>query len=208
MNFHAQSGSPSSRPQCHYRRDLLPAAVLFYERELGNFRTRPRNGWVRTNCPFHKSKSGTSFSINLQSGAFHCFGCGAKGGTVLNFIMLRDGLDFKAAAQVLGCWNISETPTQRSDRSRREVQQRAEKARQKSDREAERQRRLTARAELLFLLAMERTAVERIAALQRGARPDSLDEMERCYEVAALLVDEIREADREYANEAGLECDQ
>ena len=35
-------------------------------------------GWSKAVCPFHKDTK-PSFFINLQSGYWHCFGCGAKG---------------------------------------------------------------------------------------------------------------------------------
>jgi hypothetical protein len=89
-----------------FRKELLPPAASFYERELGELR-RPSRGWAspKAGCPFHDSKSKTSFSVNLDTGGFYCFGCGAKGGDVAAFVMLRDKVDFKAAAQSLGAWD-------------------------------------------------------------------------------------------------------
>jgi hypothetical protein len=86
------------------RRDLLPPAKSFYEKELGKL-SRPSRGWAKANCCFHRSKSRTSFSVNLDSGAFYCHGCGAKGGDIVSFLRQRDGLGFKEACQQLGCWD-------------------------------------------------------------------------------------------------------
>jgi hypothetical protein len=89
-----------------FRKDLLPPARSFYERELGELR-RPARGWAspKAGCPFHDSESKTSFSVNLDTGGFYCFGCGAKGGDVVAFVMLRDKVDFKTAAKSQGAWD-------------------------------------------------------------------------------------------------------
>ena len=50
-------------------------------------------------CPFHNEKT-PSFSVNLERGFFHCFGCGA-GGTVFDFLMKNEGLTFPEALQSL-----------------------------------------------------------------------------------------------------------
>jgi len=89
----------------HFQKELLPPARQFYERELGKLSRPNRKGWAVANCPFHKSKSRTSFSVNVDSGGFHCFGCGAKGGDVISFLMLRDKCDFKTATKHLGAWD-------------------------------------------------------------------------------------------------------
>jgi hypothetical protein len=95
-----------------FRRELLPPARAFYEGEVGKL-TRPSRGWAKANCPFHKSKSGTSFSVNIETGGFHCFGCDARGGDLIDFVMLRDHLSFKAAAQSLGAWGEVGKPVKR-----------------------------------------------------------------------------------------------
>jgi hypothetical protein len=87
-----------------FRKELLPPPKSFYEQELGKLSRPNRKGWAMANCPFHPSKSGKSFSVNLNSGGFHCFGCAAKGGDVLAFVRLRDRCDFSAACKTLGCW--------------------------------------------------------------------------------------------------------
>jgi DNA primase len=90
-----------------FQRELLPPARSFYENELRKL-TRPSRGWARGNCPFHESKSRSSFSVNLDSGGFYCFGCEVKGGDILDFVKLRDKVDFKRAAQILGAWRDQE----------------------------------------------------------------------------------------------------
>jgi DNA primase len=50
-------------------------------------------------CPFHNEKT-PSFSVNLERGFFHCFGCGT-GGTVFDFLMKVGGMTFPEAVQSL-----------------------------------------------------------------------------------------------------------
>jgi DNA primase len=50
-------------------------------------------------CPFHNEKT-PSFTVNLERGFFHCFGCGA-GGTVFDFLMKSEGLTFAEALHAL-----------------------------------------------------------------------------------------------------------
>src|ERR1700756_5346373 len=50
-------------------------------------------------CPFHNEKT-ASFTVNLERGFFHCFGCGA-GGTVFDFLMKSEGLTFPEALHSL-----------------------------------------------------------------------------------------------------------
>ncbi|MEO7658553.1 MAG: DNA primase [Pyrinomonadaceae bacterium] len=48
-------------------------------------------------CPFHQEKT-PSFSVNPSKGFYKCFGCG-KGGSVYNFLMDIEGLNFPEAIQ-------------------------------------------------------------------------------------------------------------
>ncbi len=50
-------------------------------------------------CPFHKEKT-PSFSVHDGKQIFKCFGCG-KGGNVVHFIMLAEGLDYVGALRFL-----------------------------------------------------------------------------------------------------------
>ncbi len=50
-------------------------------------------------CPFHREKT-PSFSVSPDKQLYHCFGCGASG-TVLNFIMNIENLDFVEAVKLL-----------------------------------------------------------------------------------------------------------
>ncbi len=50
-------------------------------------------------CPFHKEKT-PSFHVVPAKGIFHCFGCGA-GGSVIDFVMRAERLDFAEALRKL-----------------------------------------------------------------------------------------------------------
>lgn len=50
-------------------------------------------------CPFHKEKT-PSLHIDPDKQLYHCFGCGS-GGTVLQFIMAGEGVDFADALKIL-----------------------------------------------------------------------------------------------------------
>lgn len=50
-------------------------------------------------CPFHSEKT-PSFTVNPEKKLFKCFGCG-EGGTIFNFIMKQEGVDFVEALKLV-----------------------------------------------------------------------------------------------------------
>ena len=50
-------------------------------------------------CPFHNEKT-ASFSVDTESQLFYCFGC-HKGGTVINFVMEMERMEFMDAVRLL-----------------------------------------------------------------------------------------------------------
>lgn len=50
-------------------------------------------------CPFHQEKT-PSFNVDPARQYFKCFGCG-KGGSVIDFVMLYENLEFPAAVRIL-----------------------------------------------------------------------------------------------------------
>jgi DNA primase len=50
-------------------------------------------------CPFHKEKT-PSFTVNLKTNLYHCFGCNA-GGDVIGFITKQEGIGVREAFERL-----------------------------------------------------------------------------------------------------------
>jgi hypothetical protein len=90
----------------YFRKELLPPPSSFWKYELGRM-SRPNRNWTRSKCPLHGGNNPTAFSANLATGGFHCFNCGAHGGDLVDYVMQRDGIDFKAAARSLGALAIT-----------------------------------------------------------------------------------------------------
>lgn len=83
------------------KRAILP--YDFYMREQGLHRFGCRSGkWaVAGLCPFHDDGSAGSFKVNLESGAYKCFSCGATGGDIISFTQTRCDISFKEAMEKL-----------------------------------------------------------------------------------------------------------
>ena len=92
-----------AKGQSRYRRDLLPDPLDYYRRHLHPLRIAGDQASAR--CPFHEDRN-PSLSVNLVHGCFNCFGCGAKGGDVLDFHRRLHGLGFVAAVKDLGAWEV------------------------------------------------------------------------------------------------------
>jgi len=58
-------------------------------------------------CPFHNDGKPGSFHVNVKSGGYKCFSCGAKGGDVIAFTMDVYGLSFpEALAKLSEDWEV------------------------------------------------------------------------------------------------------
>jgi hypothetical protein len=171
-----------------FDRAAMPVPRSFYERELGALR-RPSRGWAspKAGCPFHASKSKTSFRLNLESGAFRCFGCGAKGGDVLSFARLRYHLDFRQAAGYVGALReVTSEGRKRMNKERRE-RLRAETA-AAAEKEDERHELLESREHLHAVETLYQEACD-----------------EHDWYLMSELLPRIRQAETRYWQTAGLE---
>ncbi|OAI07028.1 hypothetical protein A1353_08375 [Methylomonas methanica] len=75
--------------------------IIFYQSALHNVKF-DRNGWNEAGlCPFHNDRKAGSFFVNLRSGAFNCFSCGAKGSDIIAFTQQRYNLSFVEALKKL-----------------------------------------------------------------------------------------------------------
>jgi hypothetical protein len=174
-------------------RELLPPPIAFWEGEFGKL-GRGGKGWRRVLCPFH-SDHHPSLSVNVESGGFYCFACGAKGGDLLAFVRLRDGVDFKTAAQRLGAWQDGgETSLKRLEWA--EEESKRKRVRLAADRleAAERELRFGLQSGIHSLERVKREMLERLDALHRGVEEDEPNEAEGCWEVLSLVTGELREA--------------
>jgi putative DNA primase/helicase len=83
-----------------FRRELLPDAVTYFQQqEIGLVgRGKQRQG----PCPIHGGSD--SLSVNVETGCWFCFSCGAKGGDMLALHQQIHGIGFVEAAQQLGAW--------------------------------------------------------------------------------------------------------
>ncbi|MCK5384405.1 MAG: hypothetical protein KAJ29_02430 [Alphaproteobacteria bacterium] len=82
----------------------LPPEQYYAKHLQGAFGKHTGNDWHMWDglCPFHDDTHIGSFFINRKQGAFHCFSCGAKGGDIFAFHMMRTGCSFKEAVEQLG----------------------------------------------------------------------------------------------------------
>ena len=101
--------SNSSLPQRVQNVKASIPPVLFFIDEFPGWTPRQDHGWTEGGlCPFHPDKNAGSFKVNLDSGAFKCFSCGAAGGDIIAFYRLRYCLDFMTALRDLegraGLW--------------------------------------------------------------------------------------------------------
>jgi hypothetical protein len=81
----------------------LPSPAAYYGRTFPKLSTGRE--WAKVTCPFHDD-SHPSLSINLKEGYFKCHSCGAKGGGIGKFHMMKHSASFRETVQQLeeGRW--------------------------------------------------------------------------------------------------------
>ena len=87
-----------------FDRNLLPNPIKYYSEQ--GLKLTGDGEWRKALCPFHKDTR-PSLGVRLESGSFRCMACGASGGDVLAFHILRYGMGFMEAAKSLGAWRRS-----------------------------------------------------------------------------------------------------
>ena len=92
-----------------FDRSALPEPLAYYEAQGLQFRER-KGKWRTTRCDFHQGSD--SMRVNVQTGAWCCMNCNARGGDVLAYEMAFSGLTFIEAAKALGCWIEDGKPQQ------------------------------------------------------------------------------------------------
>ncbi|PPD41651.1 MAG: hypothetical protein CTY16_15785 [Methylobacter sp.] len=79
----------------------------YYRHELPTAKLK-KHGWNDGGlCPFHADNHAGSFRVNIITGAFNCFACGAAGGDIIAFTMSLYGLKFvEALEQLASDWGL------------------------------------------------------------------------------------------------------
>jgi len=185
-----------------FQKELLPPPRSFYQAELEKL-SRPSRGWAKANCPFHRSKSKTSFSVNIETGNFHCFGC-EKHGDIVDFVMLRHGVDFPTACKMLGAWrNVSDDERRRIDLQN--AQRRKQKEEESQLQQLTHDELIQSRNEIHTLFAIQAETSTRLSELLSGAAPDYPNEVEHCWSILSLVLDDLRQTETDYMLKADLE---
>ena len=100
-NFGFNSNRPYRKFNSGFDRSRLPNPSQYFSTQ--DLKLKGKGAWRDAICPFH-SDTKPSLRIRIETGAFCCMSCGARGGDVLAFHMQRYGMGFKAAAIALGAW--------------------------------------------------------------------------------------------------------
>lgn len=77
------------------------------EQTLNRFKNKSCE-WAEAGlCPFHDDHATGSFRVNLESGAYRCFSCDAKGRDIIAFTMAKYSLSFyEALKQLANEWGV------------------------------------------------------------------------------------------------------
>lgn len=70
-------------------------------------------------CPIHNGTNPTSFRVSISKNCFNCFGSCGRGGNVIDFVALKEGVEFRDAALLLQKWflgNPEPSPPKRRQR--------------------------------------------------------------------------------------------
>jgi hypothetical protein len=187
----------------YFQQYLLPPPKSFFEQEIGHLSRPNAKGWAMGNCPFHTSKSRRSLSVNLETGGWHCFGCDSHG-DLISFVMARNHCTFVAACKLLGCWRgVSEEEQRRIDlQNAQRLKQKEEEARRK---QLVHDQLIELRSEIHADVAIQAETSTRLSELLNGATPRYPEEVEHCWSVVSLVLDDLRETEAEYMAMAGLE---
>lgn len=89
-----------------FLRQNLPEAVGYFGDQ--GLKLIGPGKWKTTSCAFHGGSD--SLRANMDTGAWVCMACGAKGGDVLSYHMQLHGLEFAEAAKALGAWRDDGKP--------------------------------------------------------------------------------------------------
>lgn len=91
--------------KCHpiFVREKLPSPPLYYAAQFPMMKVNYPCLWISVLCCFHE-ETVPSLRLHLHSGGFICFGCGVKGGDIVEFHRRRYGLSFVQAVNFFNAW--------------------------------------------------------------------------------------------------------
>lgn len=167
----------------HYDPSLLPVPSVFFNEQLTKIGRPNHKGWASADCPFHESSGHASLRVNLENGAWHCFGCDAHG-DLIKFVRLRYRMSFAEACKYLGAWTEGVNPV-----VLRELKHRRQHVQQEWKEHIEHERRLR-------VFATDR--LRRLEKLWDDVTGNFRDE-DIYYDFLNDLLAEIREAEGEHA---------
>jgi DNA primase len=78
----------------------FPLPFTYYQQQFSDLKLRDK-AWVSVKCCFHEDRQ-PSLRLNLNNGSFRCFGCGARGGSIIAFHCQRYRLTFVQTILALG----------------------------------------------------------------------------------------------------------
>jgi CHC2 zinc finger len=180
----------------HFNHWEVPVPKIFYAKELGKL-SRPCRDWVWALCCFHRDKH-PSLHINLNTGGYYCFSCGASGGDEIAFVRHRYRFTFGQALSYLGLADTTSFRLRRRTFGREKASREAEQLAAASEQEEKRRRRIGARDWLHCLERIYERANERLRKLRQGPAEQFAGEEECCWGILAVALPQIREAEQEY----------
>lgn len=149
-------------------RDRVPDWLTYAG--MHGIKVEGQGSWRSILCDFHDDKH-ASLRINTKSGGWCCMSCSASGGDTLSHYMQMTGLDFVAAAEMLGAWDGDANAS------------RPLKA-----------RRLPARDALELIESDLMIASLVLSQMLKGIQPESIDQtaLTRSYRNVLLVLEEVR----------------
>jgi len=107
-------GNRHVTPGDHYdRNQIRETADIVEVVESYGVRLRKSGQELVGRCPLHDDKT-PSFSVSPVKQLWHCHGCGS-GGSVIDFVMAKERIDFKGALKLLASCSGVDIPSHRRD---------------------------------------------------------------------------------------------
>lgn len=78
----------------------FPLPSVYYQQQFPGLKPAEKE-WVSIKCCFHEDRQ-PSLRLNLKNGSFRCFGCGARGGSIIAFHCQRHQLTLVQTLMALG----------------------------------------------------------------------------------------------------------